>query len=93
MLPDRVSNPGPLTYESGALPIALRGPAYVCVCMIFLFISGSWQADVYMKTEMKYKSKNERELKLSKGKAIRFLCIFVKRTRQYKMIIMKHTNY
>ena len=22
MLPDRVSNPGPLTYESGALPIA-----------------------------------------------------------------------
>ena len=23
MLPDRVSNPGPLTYESGALPIAL----------------------------------------------------------------------
>ena len=27
MLPDRVSNPGPLTYESGALTIALRGPA------------------------------------------------------------------
>ena len=27
MLPDRVSNPGSLTYESGALPIALRGPA------------------------------------------------------------------
>ena len=27
MLPDRVSNPGPLTYESGALPTALRGPA------------------------------------------------------------------
>ena len=26
MLPDRVSKPGPLTYESGALPIALRGP-------------------------------------------------------------------
>ena len=29
MLPDRVSNPGPLTYESGALPIALRGPATI----------------------------------------------------------------
>ena len=28
MLPDRVSNPGPLTYESDALPIALRGPAF-----------------------------------------------------------------
>ena len=27
MLPDMVSNPGPLTYESGALPTALRGPA------------------------------------------------------------------
>ena len=27
MLPDRVSNPGPLTYESGALPTALHGPA------------------------------------------------------------------
>ena len=27
MLPDQVSNPGPLTYESGALPIALRVPA------------------------------------------------------------------
>ena len=29
MWPDRVSNPGPPTYESGALPIALRGPAFV----------------------------------------------------------------
>ena len=28
MLPDRVSNPEPLTYESGALPIALHGPAH-----------------------------------------------------------------
>ena len=27
MLPDWESNPGPLTYESGALPIALRSPA------------------------------------------------------------------
>ena len=33
MLPDRVSNPGPLTYESGALPIALRGPAYAFVIL------------------------------------------------------------
>ena len=28
MLPDQVSNPGPLTYESDALPTALRGPAF-----------------------------------------------------------------
>ena len=34
MLPDWVSNPGPLTYESGALPIALRGPAF------FFFLGG-----------------------------------------------------
>ena len=31
MLQDRVSNPGPLTYESGALPIALRDPALMSV--------------------------------------------------------------
>ena len=41
MLPDRVSNPGPLTYESGALPIALRGPAELactsaCLASAFL---------------------------------------------------------
>ena len=35
MLPDRVSNPGPLTYESGALPIALRGPAYFNVNVLY----------------------------------------------------------
>ena len=39
MLPDRVSNPGPLTYESGALPIALRSPAkrsldFYCLLMV-----------------------------------------------------------
>ena len=35
MLPDRVSNPGPLTYESGALPIAPRGPAiFSCSALI-----------------------------------------------------------
>ena len=31
MWPDRVSNPGPLTYESGDLPTALRGPAIFCI--------------------------------------------------------------
>ena len=30
MWPDRVSNPGPLTYESGALLTALRSPAPDC---------------------------------------------------------------
>ena len=42
MLPDRVSNPGPLTYESDALPIALRGPAchYVCTDLFKLLHQG-----------------------------------------------------
>ena len=42
MLPDRASNPGPLTYESGALPIALRGPAKLALKQIiqdFLFLA------------------------------------------------------
>ena len=38
MLPDRVSNPGPLTYESGALPIALRGPAKVNLYKIHVYL-------------------------------------------------------
>ena len=33
MLPDRVSNPGPLTYKSGALPIAQHGPAKSSKCL------------------------------------------------------------
>ena len=39
MLPDRVSNPGPLTYESGALQIALHGTAQPEIMLdIFDFI-------------------------------------------------------
>ena len=44
MLPDRKSNPGPLTYESGALPIALCGPAFKVAIItdlgLFLPLSG-----------------------------------------------------
>ena len=36
MLPDRVSNPGPLTYESGALLIALRGPARAIEVLLYI---------------------------------------------------------
>ena len=35
MWPDRVSNPGPLTNESGALPYALPGPANVLYTVCF----------------------------------------------------------
>ena len=42
MLPDCVSNPGPLTYESGALPIALHGLAqtniWYCIMHCIYFI-------------------------------------------------------
>ena len=46
MLPDRVSNPGPLTYESGALPIALRGPA--------LFLNNPRDLDLSYKTDLDF---------------------------------------
>ena len=36
MLPDRVSNPGPLTYESGALLIVLRGPAGKLITRLYV---------------------------------------------------------
>ena len=36
MWPDRVSNSGPLTYELGALPTALRGPATKAVILLRL---------------------------------------------------------
>ena len=39
MLPDRVSNPGPLTYESGVLPIALRGPASIMEILRYRLLS------------------------------------------------------
>ena len=38
MWPDRVSNPGPLTHESGALPTALRGPVgRKAFCLLYSF--------------------------------------------------------
>ena len=43
MLPDRVSNPGPLTYESGALPIALRGLALTVDVKQHSDIKYSWK--------------------------------------------------
>ena len=43
MLPDRVSNPGPLTYESGALPIALHGP---------IRYEDTWRVNIFSGTMM-----------------------------------------
>ena len=38
MWPDRVLNPGPLTYESGALLTALRGPAVYGQTLPLLYV-------------------------------------------------------
>ena len=57
MLPDRVSNPGPLTYESGALPIALRGPApnvlEIAMCFLskicLIYCKSCWSVKILFK--------------------------------------------
>ena len=55
MLPDRVSNPRRLTYESGALPIALCGPALkegplrqVLLCMFTLEVPKEADDKIYI---------------------------------------------
>ena len=53
MLPDRVSNPGPLTYESSALPTALRGPAGSSTAVIILFSTGVQLNTVSQSTAIK----------------------------------------
>ena len=55
MLPDRVSNPGPLTYESGVLPIALRGPASSLRGQLVEYFTTSYQNTLIFFVE-----KNER---------------------------------
>ena len=47
MWPDRVSNLGPLTYESGALPTALRGPAVIFILFVNHVTSLETLCDVY----------------------------------------------
>ena len=43
MWPDRVSNPGPLTYESGTLPTALRGLAEQEVTLNLFPLYNGWK--------------------------------------------------
>ena len=45
MWPDRVSNPGPLTYESGALPTVLPGPAENRIVWIYIAVMHPKDAD------------------------------------------------
>ena len=53
MLPDRVSNPGPLTYESGALLIALRGPAYAYSTVISM--QNTVKVKIFPRNPLNYK--------------------------------------
>ena len=53
MLPDRVSNPGPLTYESGTLPTALRGSAGICCPPPHLYM-GEFQEMFFLYTSRQY---------------------------------------
>ena len=50
MWPDRVSNPGPLTYESDVLPTGLRGPA---VQYELSLVSLTWNRRRYDKCHLK----------------------------------------
>ena len=44
MWPDRISNPGPLIYESGAIPTALHGPAISVVTEFWRY----WRRRLYI---------------------------------------------
>ena len=69
MLPDRVSNPGPLTYESDALPIALRGPAHLLVTRYYIYTAGSMTGILEQPKweSLKKRRKNSRLIMLYKG--------------------------
>ena len=75
MLPDWVSNPGPLTYESGALPIALRGPAKLNVPWLnsfpeiisFAFFHQLREITMYLnENELKDNSSNYLQMKMNR---------------------------
>ena len=72
MLPDRVSNPGPLTYESGALPIALRGPALLC-CNDKIVMIRLDQIGVVMGSKMCIFARDEKHIFPGCGSFLMFL--------------------
>ena len=67
MLPDRVSNQGPLTYESGVLPIALRGPATIFVCQTSRSGSQSGVRDQNMSRQLLRKVQQQTSLNFTEG--------------------------
>ena len=71
MLPDRVLNPGPLTYEAGALPIALRGPA--------------WFTFTHASTHSKYAIKSRSKLMYRLMQICANAAIFTKCLKKHKL--------
>ena len=69
MWPDRVSNPGPLTYESGALPTVLCGPACKndsktsCTVQILCIGTGRPQQTVQTKIRLLLKKQSDQGLR------------------------------
>ena len=79
MLPDWVSNQRPLTYESGALPIALRGPADFMVSFSESvwsdqYVSVLWQCTDRQNTAfLNYTDDQSESLKKLSGKYVQIL--------------------
>ena len=75
MWPDRVSNPGPLTYESGALPTALRGPAVQWITMchknrMSTRVITVWRAETTSVSTMRFRYFEGDKNPISKGHMI-----------------------
>ena len=65
MLPDRVSNPGPRTYESGALPIALRGPARTRWVVVVQTSLVHWVLLKFLRPRSDHRCKQQKQQSLS----------------------------
>ena len=98
MLPDRVSNPGPLTYESGALPIALRGRRIItenhentssCVAFSAIVLSSEKRCRTSMVSSVDFSLKKQNYLKLE------YFLLFLKNLtlkdkQRHFLIILEH---
>ena len=82
MLPDRVSNPGPLTYETGALPIALRGLNKRVYSKIVYSISlFSAASRSYVKENVHVKAPDGTILTRRLKEELKLFCFIIKETK------------
>ena len=78
MWPDRVSNPGPLTYESGALSTGLCGPAGGGVGVGLE--SGGWRG----REKQKCKITNMSHHRIHVSNIILFVTIYISKQKDHK---------